>query len=177
MHTVHSIKIHQYRVQILYKPELELPLTDWLSWHNHQQGKDEPIPDMDLRVDAIQSTTDIPECISILQIQQATAQDEHLQCLKNTIITGWPSTKDQLNIDIRPYWSYRDNQAVLDGIVIKGRGIIVPQELMKQVLDQLHLNHMAIKKNLLIRESVYWVNINNDIENHVKNCNTCLEFQ
>ena len=24
---------------------------------------------------------------------------------------------------------------------------------------------------------VYWVNINNDIENHAKNYNTCLEFQ
>ena len=24
---------------------------------------------------------------------------------------------------------------------------------------------------------VYWVNVNNDIENHVKNCYTCLEFQ
>ena len=25
--------------------------------------------------------------------------------------------------------------------------------------------------------SIYWVNINNDTENHVKNCSTCLEFQ
>ena len=26
-------------------------------------------------------------------------------------------------------------------------------------------------------ESVYWANINIDIENHIKSCNTCLEFQ
>ena len=26
-------------------------------------------------------------------------------------------------------------------------------------------------------KSVYWANINNNIENHVKNCSTCLEFQ
>ena len=26
-------------------------------------------------------------------------------------------------------------------------------------------------------KSVYWVNINNDIENNVKNCSMCLEFQ
>ena len=58
---------------------------------------------MDVRVDAIQSTTDIPECISISQVKQATVQDEHLQHLKNIIIAGWPSTKDQLHIDIRPY--------------------------------------------------------------------------
>ena len=57
---------------------------------------------MDIRVDAIQSMTDIPECMSILQIQQATALDEHLQHLKNIIIAGWLNTKDQLHIDIRP---------------------------------------------------------------------------
>ena len=37
---------------------------------------------------------------------------------------------------------------------------------------------MGIKKTkLLMHESVFWVNINNDIENHVKNCSMCLEFQ
>ena len=83
---------------------------------------------MDVRVDAIQNTTDIPECMSILQIQQTMAQDEHLQHLKNIINTGWPSTKDQLHINTRPYWSYKDNLAVIDGVVMKGRCIIIPQD-------------------------------------------------
>ena len=65
---------------------------------------------------------------------------------KNIIITGWPSTKDQLHIDIRPYWSYKDDLAVIDGVVMKGRCIIIPQDLKQQVLHQLHLNHMGIKK-------------------------------
>ena len=37
------LKIHQYRVQILYKPGTEIFTADWLSWHNHKEGKDEPI--------------------------------------------------------------------------------------------------------------------------------------
>ena len=84
---------------------------------------------------------------------------------KNIIITGWLSTKDELHSNKRPYWSYRDDLAVIDRVVIKGRWIIVPAELKQQVLDQLHLNHMGIKKQkLLMHESVYWVNINTDIE-------------
>ena len=60
---------------------------------------------------------------------------------------------------------------------MKGRCIIIPQDLKQQVLDQLHLNHMSIKKaKLLTCESVYWVNINNNIENHVKSCRTSLKF-
>ena len=91
--------------------------------------------------------TDIPECISIAQIQNTMAQDKHLQHLKNIIIIGWPSTREELHSNIRPYWSYRDNLAVIDGVVMKGRCIIVPAEIKQKVLDQLHLNHMGIEKN------------------------------
>ena len=133
-------------VQILYKPRLEIFTADWLSHHNHKEDKNEPIQDMDIRVDTIPSVTDIPDCMSILQIQQTTAQDEHHQCLKNIIITGWPNTKDQLHIDKRPYWSYKDNLAVIDGTVMKGRCIIIPENLKQQALEQLHVNHMGIKK-------------------------------
>ena len=60
---------------------------------------------------------------------------------------------------------------------MKGRCIIFPERLKQQVLDQLHVNHMGIKKKkLLVCESVYWVNIN-DIGNHVKNCSMCVKFQ
>ena len=124
----------------------EVFIAEWLSCQNYKEDKDEPIRDVDIRLDAIQSMTDIPECVSILQIQQTTAQGEHLQCLKNIIITGWPNMKDQLHIDIRPYWSYKDDLAVIDGIVMKGRCIVIPDDIKKQVLDQLHVNHMGIKK-------------------------------
>ena len=124
---------------------------------------------MDKRVDAIQSATDILECRSILQIQQTTVHDEHLQHLKNIIITGWLNTKDQLLINIRPYWSYKDDLAVIDCVVMKDRCIIIHEGLKQQALDQLHVNHMGIEKTkLLTCESAYWVNISNDIENHVK---------
>ena len=67
------------------------------------EGKDKPIKDIDIRIDAIQSATDIPECVSILQIQWATTQNDHLQCLKIFIIAGWPSTKDEMHSNLKPY--------------------------------------------------------------------------
>ena len=124
---------------------------------------------MDIRIDAIQSMTDILECMSMSQIQQASAQDEHLQCLKSFIITGWSSTKDELHTDLKPYWSYRDELAVIDGIVLKGRHIGKPTSLRQQVLDQLHTNHMGIEKTKLpAHKSVYWSSTYVDIENILK---------
>ena len=172
------LKIHQYRVQILYKPGPEIFLADWLSWHNHMEGKDKPIKDMDIQVDAIQSLVDMLDCISIEEIQWASLQDVHLQHLKTFIIAGWPHTKDELQTDIRPYWPYRDELAVIDCVLLKGRFIVIPDSLKQQVLIQLHINHMGIeKRKLLACESIFWHNINANIEAHIKLCATCLEFQ
>ena len=129
-------------------------------------------------MDAIQSLVEMPECISIEKIQHASLQDVHLLQLKRFIITGWPHTKDELYTDIRPYWPYRDELAVIDGVILKGRCIIIPDSLKQQVLTHLHTNYMGIEKTkLLACKSVFWHNINANIEAYIKVCATCLEFQ
>ena len=73
---------------------------------------------------------------------------------------------------------YRDELAVIDGIILKSRCIIMPNRLRQQVLNQLHTNHMGIEKTkLLAHKSVYWSNMNADIKIYIKQCATCLEFQ
>ena len=89
------LKIHQYRVQIIYKPGPEIFIADWLSRHNHTEGKNKPIKGMDIQVDAIQTAIDMPECVSVVEIQQESSLDNHLQQLKGIIITGWPDSRDE----------------------------------------------------------------------------------
>ena len=111
-------------------------------------------------------------------IQQASAQDDHLQKLKNLIIAGWPNTKDMLYANLMAYWLYRDELAVIDGVILKGRHIIIPTNLRRQILEQLHTDHMGMEKTkLLAHESVYWLPINADIDNFIRKCPTCLHFQ
>ena len=75
--------------------------------------------------------------------------------LKNSIIVGWPSMRDEVHSDLRPYWCYRDDLVVIDGVVMKGRWIIIPMALKQQVLDQLHRNHMDIKKQIYSHANPY----------------------
>ena len=82
------LRIHQFQVRILYNPGPDRFIADWLSRHNHTKNKDAEIPYMDIKVDTMQTATNIPECMSIPQLQQATAQDDHLQWLKGYIIMG-----------------------------------------------------------------------------------------
>ena len=97
-------------------------------------------------------------------------QDEHLQRLQCFIITDWPDAREQLHQDIKLYWSIKDDLLVIDGVIMKGRCIIIPKVLQQQALDQLHVNHKGIgeKKKFLACKPVYWVNINTDINNYIK---------
>ena len=150
------LKTHQYSVQIIYKPGPDIFIADWMSRHNHTEGKDKPIKGMEIQVDMIQTVKDIPECVSMAERQQASSLDNHLQQLKGIIITCWPDSRDELHVDLQPYWSYRDELAVIDGIILKGKCIIIPSSLKEQVLSQLHTNHMGIEKTkLLAWECVY----------------------
>ena len=72
-------------------------------------------------MDAIQTATDMPECVSMAEIQQASSINNHLQQLRGIIITGWPDTRDKQCMDLQPHWSYRDELAVIDGIILKGK--------------------------------------------------------
>ena len=55
---------------------------------------------------------------------------------------------------------------------------IIRESLQEKVLNWLHIYRMDTeKKRLLTCESIYWINMNADIEDTVKNCPTCLDFQ
>ena len=58
---------------------------------------------------------------------------------------GWPTGRNEIPQDMRPYWTFRDNLEVIDGVLMKGRCIITPEELQRQALEQLHSNHMGIE--------------------------------
>ena len=72
------LRIYQYRVRIIYKSGPDLFIADWLSRQNHSDNKDEDIPSMQLSIIAIQMTTNIPQCMTMHELQQAMYQGQHL---------------------------------------------------------------------------------------------------
>ena len=127
------LRIHQYRVRVINKPGPDLFRADWLSRQNHKVYKDAEVTGLQLYIDAIQTPTNIPDCMTIHKLQQAMSQDEHLQCLKEHIIQGWPENRDWILKDMRTYWTFWDNMAVIDKVTLKVRHIVIRQPLQRQV--------------------------------------------
>ena len=58
-----------------------------------------------------------------------------------------------------------------DGLILKGTRIVIPESLQPDVLKQLHYAHQGSEKcKLMAKGSVFWANINRDIEELVKSC-------
>ena len=82
-----------------------------------------------LGINAIQATTNIPECMTMDELQETTSQDQHLKCLMEYVMQGWPESKNQLPQDIGTYWMFQDDMAGVNGIVIKERCIVILEVL------------------------------------------------
>ena len=179
------IKIQGYKFEIEYKPGESMILTDTLSRLPNPTKRGDIL--LDLRVDGIdfQDVEDIHK-VDLINfgsskreaLQVETYKDPVLRGLTQVINTGWPESIKELPHDLRPYWAYRDELGVTSGVVFKGRQVLMPEPLRQDILDQLHTGHMGIERTRrLARESVYWPNINQDIERLVKSCSICQENQ
>jgi len=63
-----------------------------------------------------------------------------------------------------------------NGCIFRGSRIVIPSNLRKPILNELHAGHLGMTKmKLLARSYCYWRNLDKDIENMVKNCTQCQQ--
>ena len=176
------IKIQGYNCEVRYKPGRNMILSDALSrLPNPYKTQDIPL---DVQVDGL----DIEDhhCVDLTsfeepkqkQLQDETSRDPTLKVLWRTVIDGWPDTIQELPASIRSFWPFRDEIGISNGVLFKGKQVIVPRTLQEDIKSQLHQGHMGIERTRrLARETVYWVGINEDIEKLVKSCEVCQTHQ
>ena len=71
--------------------------------------------------------------------------------------------------NLTEFWNYRDILNILDGLVLKGIRIIVPNQCREELLEKLHEGHFSVDRTKLrARESVFCPGINKDIETLLK---------
>lgn len=165
------LKLQGYDMEVEYQPGKDIVLADTLSrlpsTHNTETI------DLDVRVDFVRFSDE-----RIQELRNKTKADPVLQALSETIVTGWPEAIKELPTSIRSYWSFRDELSVEDGILLKGTRVVIPESMQTFILEKLHYGHLGIEKTRLrAKDSVYWININRDIETTVKSCDICQEHQ
>ena len=165
------LRLQGYDFKVVYKPGKFHIVPDWLSRAPNQENQD-PIQ-LDVRVDFISFGTQ-----KLLELQEATKGDPVMQVLTSQIMAGWPKTIKEIKDDIRPFWDYRDELSVENGLVVKGCRIIVPTAMREYIMEKLHTGHLGITKcQLRARDSVFWPGINQQIKDLINRCLICQKYQ
>ena len=90
---------------------------------------------------------------------------------------GWPSSIKQVPPVLQPYWTFREELTMEDGLILKGNRIVIPDKNGERILKLIHEGHLGLNKcKLHAKETVYWPGLNNQLGKLVINCELCLKY-
>ena len=112
--------------------------------------------------------------IKLQQIIEVQDNDEVCKTIKQYCFENWPE-RNLLPSPIRPYWTDRAHLTVVQNVLLKDTGIIMPASMRLEVLDKIHDAYMGIKCWEQAKQAVWWPGLSKQIQDMVKNCQTCLK--
>ena len=78
---------------------------------------------------------------------------------------GWPDTRKELPDQVTPYFSYRDELTLHDGLIFKEENVVVPESIRKPLKEHLHISHLGGDSMLRrARECVFWPGMSAEIK-------------
>jgi hypothetical protein len=164
-----------YDLEVKYLPGKQMHLADMLSRASVQSAVEENGHLEFATVNAIEYLT-LPEQ-RLQEIIKYTREDEALQKLKDVILTGWPKSKSNLHPFAAPYFDFRDELTVADGLIFRGERLVVPKKLRHSIKSDIHIGHSGVESSLRrAREYVYWPGMNSEIKQMIQMCETCRSY-
>ena len=172
------LRMQKYDYALEYKPGKELVLPDMLSRAPVSPAVDDNMEEeIALHVHLVRRTLPVTES-KLEEIKRATAEDQSMSTLSETIKYGWPETKGETPVSIHAYWDVRDELSELNGVVLRGERIVIPPSMRKEMLERIHQGHMGIEKSKRrARDTLYWPGMKSQITDTVSRCTICLEHR
>ena len=167
-----ALKLANYHYTLEFRPTHKHANADALSWLPlSDKPACVPVPaEMVLLTEMLQSAP-----ITAAQIARWTRTDAVLSKVLRCIKEGWPEQVDEA---LKPYWQRRLELSVMDDCILWGNRVLIPKQGRPLILDELHGGHPgASKMKALARMFVWWIKMDSDIEQLVKQYPQCQQSQ
>ena len=171
------LRLQRYRLSLTFKPGKDMLVADTLSRAPvpSQQGTTLAQKEFET-ICAIQDATDVDPILQ--EVREETKSDNTLQQVMQFIASGWPDKKSDLPPQTVPFHSFRDELISEAGVIYKRERVVIPKNLRRKTLGQLHSAHMGLQATIRrARETIFWPHMNSDIKNLLDSCETCKSFE
>ncbi|XP_032218641.2 uncharacterized protein K02A2.6-like [Nematostella vectensis] len=175
------LRLQKFDLEVSYKQGTEMVLADTLSraYKVLPTGVAEERGETEKDTESINIAQYLPVSSQTqAEIQRATEADDVMRELKAVIRQGWPLAKDALQVCLRDYFPFRDELTLQNGLIFKGKRLVIPTSMKDDMLEKLHSSHIGIQGCLRrARESIYWPCMNKAVEDYIARCDTCNTYQ
>jgi hypothetical protein len=110
----------------------------------------------------------------IVSLRKGNKDDDTACRLREAIVMGWPLKRKDCPVDIRDYWTFREELAFRDGLIYKGRRMVIPTNRVHELCNALHAAHQGAESMMIrARDIVYWPKMREDLEEFARRCMEC----
>ena len=132
-----------------------------MSSHNTKKGKESEIKGLKISVHDVE--TDVHET-TLDKIYINSKTDSTLSLVMRYVLDGWQGNAYECAELAQPYFTYREELTIIDGLLVKGNRIVIPTDIRHDCPETLHASHLCLQKMLLrARTSVFWPGMIADI--------------
>ena len=118
------------------------------------------------------------ENLPLHKLRGKAVENKEYQDLKMLIHNGFPDIQAELPENIRKYWRIKEHLSIDDELILHGTKLLIPDNFTLEMLHRMHEAHQGITRmQARARLAVYWLGIDQDIENFVKACRHCQQRQ
>ncbi len=110
-------------------------------------------------------------------LKEETNKDSSLVKLIRAVMNGWPASRFMVPSQVSPFWDYRDEFSVYDGIIFHSNCVVIPQSMHGEMLKIIHQGHFGIVlSKRRARDVLFWPGMNGQIQDVISRCSVCLEM-
>ena len=164
------LKLLRYDITMEWTPGKNLHIPDTLS-RAFLKNSDKNDEELTYHVNAV--LEDLPVSKEMWsKIATYTECDPALQEVAKSIAIGWKTRA------LNQYYHYRDEMTMINGVILKGKRVVIPKKMQSEMLKIIHEGHLGIEKcKRRARDVLYWPNMNKDIEDLAGKCSVCMKHQ
>ena len=135
------LRVNQYKYTVKYVRQTGVMIADCLS-HIVCQNTAEDDETLNLHVTASMTFQDG----KLQDIRHQTLTDPQLVKSARVIQNGWGESHGDLDADLDTFWIHRFSMHIINGIIMNGNRIVIPQALQQEYLQCLHMGHLGVSK-------------------------------
>lgn len=113
--------------------------------------------------------------VTATEVENFSKKDPTISQAIHYTLHGWPI---EVEDNLKPFFIRRTELNCHLGCLQWGNRVIIPKELHKRVVEELHNSHPGISRmKALARSYIWWPNMDSDLERYVNGCAECQKHQ